>query len=81
MRSKPHASKIDLYVIERVKEMREKAEMRQIDLSHHLGLADSFVSNVESESQRHKYNIRHLNDLARIFNCSPKDFLPESAIV
>ncbi|WP_423738239.1 helix-turn-helix domain-containing protein [Chitinophaga caseinilytica] len=54
--------------------------MRQIDLSHHLGLADSFVSNVESESQRHKYNIRHLNDLARIFNCSPKDFLPEGAI-
>lgn len=80
MKRKPHASEIDLYVIGKVKELREKANMRQIDLSHHLGLADSFVSNVESESQRHKYNIRHLNDLARIFGCSPKDFLPELSL-
>ncbi|MGE7774238.1 helix-turn-helix domain-containing protein [Chitinophaga sp. NPDC101104] len=77
MESKQHTSVIDLYVINKVRELREKAGMRQTDLSQHLGLADSFVSNVESEKQRHKYNIRHLNELAKVFKCSPRDFLPE----
>jgi transcriptional regulator with XRE-family HTH domain len=77
MGTKPHATEVDLYVIEKVKEMRKKAQMRQIDLAQHLGMADSFVSNVESSKRRDKYNIRHLNELAKVFNCSPRDFLPE----
>lgn len=80
MESKPHATEIDLYVIEKVKEMREKAQLRQIDLAQHLGVADSFISNVESNKRRDKYNIRHLNELAKIFNCSPKDFWPENPL-
>lgn len=80
MESKPHATEIDLYVIGKVKELREKAKMRQIDLAHHLGMADSFISNVESNKRRDKYNIRHLNELAKVFNCSPQDFLPEKPL-
>lgn len=80
MENKPHATKIDLYVIERVKEKREKAGLRQIDLSQHLGMADSFISNVESKKRRDRYNIGHLNELAKIFNCSPQDFLPQNPV-
>lgn len=78
MQSKPHATEVDLFVIKKVKEMREKQEIRQIDLSQHLGMADSFISNVESSKRRDKYNIRHLNELAKVFKCSPKDFLPDN---
>jgi transcriptional regulator with XRE-family HTH domain len=77
MESKPHATEVDLFVIKKVKEMREKVKIRQIDLSQHLGMADSFISNVESTKRRDKYNIRHLNELAKVFKCSPKDFLPD----
>lgn len=80
MENKPHATKIDLFVIQKVKEKREKAGLRQIDLSQHLGMADSFISNVESSKRRDKYNIRHLNELAKIFDCSPQDFLPQDPI-
>jgi transcriptional regulator with XRE-family HTH domain len=80
MESKPHATEIDLYVIQKVKEVRKKANMNQIDLSQHLGMADSFVSNVESNKRRDKYNIRHLNELAKVFKCSPQDFLPTKPI-
>jgi len=80
MENKPHASEIDMYVIEKVKELRESVKMRQIDLSQHLGMADSFVSNVESSKRRDKYNIRHLNELAKVFTCSPQDFLPKKPI-
>lgn len=55
-------------------------EMTQASLSHALNMADSFVSNVESLKRRDKYNVNHLNQLAKIFKCSPKDFLPEKPI-
>lgn len=80
METKPHASDIDMYVIQSVKKRREDAQLKQIDLSQHLGMADSFVSNVESSKRRDKYNIRHLNELAKIFNCSPQDFLPKNPL-
>lgn len=80
MESKPHATEVDLFVIKKVKEMREKEKIRQIDLSQHLGMADSFISNVESNKRRDKYNIRHLNELAKVFKCSPRDFLPDKPL-
>lgn len=80
MGSKPHATEIDLYVIERVKEKRKELKISQMALSQSLGAADSFVSNVESNKYRTKYNIRHLNELAKILKVSPKDFLPDAPL-
>jgi transcriptional regulator with XRE-family HTH domain len=77
MENKPHASEIDVFVIQSVKKRREDAKLKQIDLSHRLGMANSFVSNVESSKRRDKYNVRHLNELAKILKCSPQDFLPK----
>jgi transcriptional regulator with XRE-family HTH domain len=77
MELKPHAKEIDKYVIEKVKQLRHKEGMTQIELSQKLEMSDSFVSNVESKKRRDKYNFGHLNALAKVFKCSPKDFLPE----
>lgn len=43
-------------------------------------MSDSFISQVEDPSKRAKYNINHLNKIAEIFNCSPKDFWPDKAL-
>lgn len=51
-----------------------------MELSQKLGLSSSFVSHVESPKRRAKYNINHLNELAKIFECSPKDFWPDKAL-
>jgi transcriptional regulator with XRE-family HTH domain len=80
MEGKPHATKLDIYIINKVKFMREKQGMSQIALSQALGMADSFVSNVESAKRRDKYNVNHLNLLAKVFECAPKEFLPEKSI-
>jgi len=80
MTSKPHATKVDMYIIAKVKAMREKYEMTQNSLSQALNMADSFVSNVESLKRRDKYNVNHLNQLAKVFKCSPRDFLPEKPL-
>lgn len=72
--------KIELYVIEKVKEMRISKGISQANLARLLDVSEGFIGNIENPSYRDKYNIRHLNQLAKIFKCSPKDFLPEKAL-
>ncbi|UAB85600.1 helix-turn-helix transcriptional regulator [Zunongwangia sp. SCSIO 43204] len=74
------ASKIETYIISKVKEKRKEKGFSQIALSQKLGLSDSFISHVESQTRRAKYNLNHLNELAIILECSPKDFWPEKGI-
>ena len=60
--------------------MRIERKLSQADLSSQLDMNDSFVSHVESKSKRAKYNVNHLNMIAKIFGCSPKDFWPEKPL-
>jgi len=73
-------SKIEKYIIQRVKELRLENGMTQIVLSQRLNMSDSFIGHVESPKRNDKYNIKHLNALAKIFKCSPRDFLPEKPL-
>ncbi len=71
-------SDIELYVINRVREMRTSRGLSQADLAHLLNLSIGFVGHIENPRYRAKYNLNHLNELAKIFDCSLKDFLPET---
>jgi len=71
---------IEQYVIENVKNLRIKNKISQKDLSIEMGFSEGFVGHIENPNRRDKYNLNHLNILARIFKCSPKDFMPEEAM-
>jgi ribosome-binding protein aMBF1 (putative translation factor) len=73
-------SRVEKYVIDRVKEKRIEVGLSQIALSQKLNMSDSFVGHVETPKRRAKYNINHLNALAKLFKCSPRDFLPEKPL-
>ena len=73
-------SKIDIYVIARVKEKRTDLGFSQADIAYELGMSVGFIGKVESSKYSSHYNIKHLNDLARILKCSPQDFLPKKPI-
>jgi DNA-binding XRE family transcriptional regulator len=70
-------TEIELYVINKVKEMRIKANMSQKDLAFLLDLSVGFMGHIESPKKPAKYNLNHINKLAVIFTCSPQDFLPK----
>jgi hypothetical protein len=70
-------NKVDLYVIDRVKEKRLEKDLSQADLAYELGMSVGFIGKVESPKYTTHYNIKHLNDLAKILKCSPQDFLPK----
>ncbi|RDC55640.1 XRE family transcriptional regulator [Pedobacter chinensis] len=71
-------SKIEQYVIDKVRELRLEKKFSQTKLSVHMGLSEKFVGNVESLKTPDKYNLNHLNKIAEILGCSMKYFFPES---
>jgi len=73
-------SDIEKYVIDKVKEMRLSKGISQANLARLLDVSEGFIGNIENPNYRDKYNLNHLNELAKILECSPKDFLPEKPL-
>lgn len=80
MTHKAVKSKIDWYIISRVREMRIKKGITQEDIAIQLNLSVGFIGHIESPNFRAKYNTIHLNELAKLFECSPRDFLPDKPL-
>lgn len=70
---------IDWYVINRVKELRTKKDISQEQLSIRIGRAEGFISKVENLTERAKYNLRHLNLIAKALGVPLADLLPSKA--
>lgn len=71
---------IEEYVIKRVKEMRIERNISQAELADLMNISHSFVGDVESTNRRAKYNLNHINTLAKIFNCNFSDFFPPTPL-
>jgi len=71
---------IELFAINKAREFRTKLGISQSDLAFRLDVSAGFIGKVESVNSPTKYNLNHINKLAEIFSCSPKDFLPEKKL-
>lgn len=74
-------SELDFYLIEKVRELRIKANISQVKLAHKIGVSEGFIGNVENPKQNQKYNIRMLNRIANALELkSYCDLFPEKII-
>jgi len=76
-------SPIQQYVIDRIREKRQVIGMSREKLSIALGFeSQGYISKIESNSENYHdhYNIEHLNEMAKIFNCSSREFWPEKPL-
>lgn len=71
---------IEKFVIDRVRQRRIDLKISQASLAQQLEVSEGFIGNVENPNYPEKYNLRHLNELAKILKCSPKDFMPEKPL-
>lgn len=62
-------TQFDFDFINHVKNIRKSKKISKDQLSLKMGVAKSFVGNVESYTQRHKYSTRHISLLAKAFGC------------
>ena len=68
-------SKIDLFVITRIKERRMQKNISQRGLAAILDCSPSFIGQVESEKFDVKYSVHQVFLVAQFFECSPAEFL------
>jgi transcriptional regulator with XRE-family HTH domain len=71
---------IEQYVIDTVRKMRQEKSWSQKELSFQMDLSIGFIGDVENPNYRAKYNLNHINELAKVFGCSPRDFLPDAPL-
>lgn len=60
--------------------MRVNADLGQEDIALHLEVSTGYIGHVESPNFAAKYTTKQINELAKLFKCSPKDFWPEKAL-
>jgi transcriptional regulator with XRE-family HTH domain len=74
-------SELDFYLIEKVRELRIKQNVSQVQLAQKIGVSEGFIGNVENPKQNHKYNIRMLNRIANALKLnSYSDLFPEKVL-
>ena len=76
----PKKTKIELFVISKAKEKRERAGLSQADLAFKLDVSLGFIGQAESPNHKSKYNLNHIAKLAQVFSCSPQEFLPVDSL-
>ena len=69
-------SKIDLFVITRIKERRMQKNISQRGLAAILDCSPSFIGQVESEKFDVKYSVHQVFLVAQFFECSHAEFFP-----
>jgi len=60
-----------------VREMRQKKGISQAELADRIDVSRGFIGAVENPRQRAKYNISILNEIAKVMDCSIRDFFPD----
>ena len=71
-------TEIELFIINKVRELREERNVGQKRLSMELKLSTSYVGQAEDPHNKAKYNHNHLNEIARFFNVPFSYFFPET---
>lgn len=73
-------SPIELYVIERVRQIRHAQKVSQAMLAYGIGVTSGFIGQAETPKSPTKYNLNHLNEIAKFLNCSLWEFFPKDPL-
>lgn len=73
-------TKIEVFVINKVRELRTDKKVSQAELSDRIGVSLGFIGKIESLKYNSKYNLNHINNIAKALGISPKELLPKEGL-
>lgn len=71
----------EIYIIERVKQIRKEKGFSQIDLAEGISVSPGFIGKIESSNTSAKYNLHHINLISIFLNINPKTLFPDEPIL
>lgn len=70
-------SELDFYIMEKIRELRIRAGLDQVDLAHRIGVSEGYLGNIENPKHPAKANMRMLARIALALELqSYYDFFP-----
>ena len=69
-------TKVDIAIIERVKELRQKHDVSQAVLAEVIGTGRGFVGQIETKDNYAKYSANQIYLMAQFFECAISDIFP-----
>ena len=72
---------IELKIIEIVRERRKANQLSQAKLAKVLNVTPGYIGQIEMADSPSMYSYSQLNELAKYFKCSPRDFFPENPVI
>lgn len=73
-------SSIKIFIVSKTISFRKSNKKTQRDIAEILNTSAGYIGQIESKNSPSMYSYEQLNKLAKYFECSPKDFLPEEPI-
>lgn len=73
-------NKIEEVIVQNTVAIRKAHKKTQRDIANILNVTAGYIGQVESVNSPSMYSYAQLNELAKFFKCSPKDFMPEKAV-
>lgn len=73
-------SKYEMEVVARVIALRHQNRKSQAYVAAALEVTDGYIGQIESPKYPSMYTMDQLNELAKIFDCSPADFHPDTPV-
>ena len=75
------STKIDKYVIQKVREKRLAKGISQSQLAFELGYkSQGYIGMIESGKYGKKYSLAQLNEIAKVLECTVYDLLPKNPL-
>lgn len=73
-------SKIQLFVSQKVKELREERNLTQEQFAERINRSRGYFSNRENPNCAMAFNLDAINEIAKEFKVSPKYFIPDEGL-
>ncbi|MEJ5088941.1 helix-turn-helix domain-containing protein [Sphingobacterium faecium] len=73
-------SLIEFEIVNLVRNKRKDLNMSQAKLASLIQVSAGYIGQIEMKNSDSMYSYDQLNRLALLFNCSPKEFIPEEPI-
>jgi transcriptional regulator with XRE-family HTH domain len=73
-------SLIEFEIVNLVRKKRKDLNMSQARIASLIQVSAGYIGQIEMKNSDSMYSYDQLNRLALLFNCSPKEFIPEEPI-